>query len=200
MKRRTFLGVLGALFLPTVAVAKTIVENKITPPTEEEDFYQFFLNFNGFPINEMQKAAFKQRYSENNIGVRNRRSGVTTFLMTLAAWETIRNNKKVVVASSYYDLSKLFKNEFRRKCELIGIYTPPIIDFMVANNYDHNIRGKSFDVCLYDCSGQVRNIGYFESLEYCHRHNGGYSLLLQTTEPEGVIYGNYIPIIKQRNI
>ena len=149
----------------------------------------------------MQKAAFKHRYSKNNIGVRNRRSGVTTFLMTLAAWEAIQNNKKVVVASSYYDLSKLFKNEFRRKCELIGVYTPPIISFVVTSDRDDcNIRGKSYDVCLYDCSGQMRALGWWESLQHCHRNNGGYSLLLQTIEPAGLVYGNYIPIIKHRKL
>lgn len=183
MKRRTFLGALGALFLPTVAVAKTIVENKITPPTEEEDFYQFFLNFNGFPINEMQKTAFKQRYSKYNIGSRNRRSGVTTFLMTLAAWESLKGSTVILAHSNLWMKERVYR-ECMDKCDKIGIPTTSFINMLVANDKQtHPLRGKSYDVCLYDCSGDDFQSEWYKDIIYIgYLRKKFYALALQTTE------------------
>lgn len=182
MKRRTFLGALGALFLPTVAVAKTIVENKITPPTEEEDFCQFFLNFNGFPINEMQKAAFKQRYSENNIGARNRRSGVTTFLMTLAVWESFKGRIVVLAHSNHWMKQRVYR-ECMNKCDKIGIPTTSSINMLVANKQPYPLRGKSYDVCLYDCSGDDFQSEWYKNAIYIgYPRKKFYALALQTVE------------------
>lgn len=156
MKRRTFLGVLGALFLPTVAVAKTIVENKITPPTEEEGFYQFFLNFNGFPISDSQKSMFlfyKNGYTSNAYG---RRIGVSTFMLTLAAWEAFKG-KVVVHFSSNRDLSNRIRNKYNENIDKYFDGKSPSIDFA---NIESNIESKKnmgcimkkYDVALLDQS------------------------------------------------
>jgi hypothetical protein len=183
MKRRTFLGALGALFLPMVAVAKTIVDNKITSPTEEEDFYQFFLNFNGFPINEMQKTAFKQRYSNHNIGLRDRRSGVTTFLMTLAAWESLKGIAVILAHSNHCMKARVYR-ECMDKCDKIGISTASSINMLVANDKQtYPLRGKSYDVCLYDCSGDdFQSEWYKNTIHIGYLRKKFYALALQTTE------------------
>lgn len=151
MKRRTFLGALGALFLPTVAVAKTIVENKITPPTEEEDFYQFFLNFNGFPISESQKGMFrfyKNEYTSNAYG---RRIGVSTFMLTLAAWEAFRH-KTVVHFSSNQDLSNRIRNKYEENIEKHFDGKCPSIDFANIESSNMGCIMRKYDVALLDQS------------------------------------------------
>ena len=155
MKRRTFLGALGALFLPTVAVAKTIVENKITPPTEEEDFYQFFLNFNGFPINEMQKGMFrfyKNGYTSNAYG---RQLGVSTFMLTLAAWEAFKGKTVVHFSSNQYLRDKIrrkyYENidkHFEKYCD--GKF--PGINFDSIESQNRGYMMKKYDVALLDQS------------------------------------------------
>jgi hypothetical protein len=153
MKRRTFLGALGALFLPTVVVAKTIVENKITPPTEEEDFYQFFLNFNGFPISESQKSMFrfyKNGYTSNAFG---RRIGVSTFMLTLAAWEAFKG-KVVVHFSSNRDLSNRIRNKYNENIDKHFDGKSPSIDFasIESKNTRTGCIMKKYDVALLDQS------------------------------------------------
>jgi hypothetical protein len=151
-------------------------------PNPTEEFYKFFEQFNGFPINKMQKQAFKQRYSRNNIGTRDRQSGVSTFFMTLVAWEASVNNKQVIMASTTRDLSKMFQREYDNKCRNMGINPPPV-DFMVADDRcDSNICGRTFDVCLYDCSRDRWQLDWFRETEYRAAHRGGYCLTLKTEE------------------
>jgi len=151
MKRRTFLGALGALFLPTVAVAKTIVENKITPPTEEEYFYQFFLNFNGFPINEMQKGMFrfyKNGYTSNAYG---RQLGVSTFMLTLAAWEAFKGKTVVHFSSNQYLRDKI-RRKYEKNIDKHFDGKSPSIDFANIESKNMGCIMKKYDVALLDQS------------------------------------------------
>jgi hypothetical protein len=152
MKRRTFLGALGALFLPTVVVAKTIVENKITPPTEEEDFYQFFLNFNGFPIIEMQKIMFnfyKNGFTADAYG--RQIFGVSTFMLTLAAWEAFRGKTVVHFSSNQY-LRDRVKRKFHQNIDKHFDGKSPSIDFGNIESKNMGCIMKKYDVALLDQS------------------------------------------------
>lgn len=151
-------------------------------PDPTEEFYKFFEKFNGFPINKMQEQAFKQRYSPNNLGVRGRRTGVSTFFMTLVAWESGLNNKQVIMASTTRDLSKMFQREYNNKCMNMGLVTTPIV-FTVANDKcDSDNLGRKYDICLYDCSGDNWQLDWFRNAEIYALYSGGYSLALKTIE------------------
>jgi hypothetical protein len=192
MKRRTFLGALGALFLPTVAVAKTIVENKITPPTEEEDFYQFFLNFNGFPINEMQKIMFNFYKNEYTADTYGRRIGVSTFMLTLAAWEAFKG-KTVVHFSSYSFLSDMYKRRYQENIDKHFDGKSSHIDFADIKSKNMGCKMKKYDVALFDQSDLYYHEVWTAIVPSVERH-----LRLNTAVScEGIVYGNYIPIIKK---
>ena len=153
MKRRTFIGLLSSLAIPTVSVGKSVMENKITPPTEEEDFYQFFLNFNGFPINENQKFMYKGYREKWNYLTFDRRMGVSTFLLTLAAWESFKG-KRVVHFSSNKHLSDIIRRTYDDKIyEKFEGKSPDNIDFVNINRNTFPLKGLRYEVGLYDESG-----------------------------------------------
>lgn len=151
MKRRTFLGSALALFIPTSVIGKTIIENNIAPPTEEEDFFQFFLNFNGFPISDNQKSMFrfyKHGYTSSCYG---RRMGVSTFMITLAAWEAFKG-KRVVHFSSSEMLRDLCSKQYERNIVKHFDGKSPPIDFVNINRKTYPLKGLRYDIALLDQS------------------------------------------------
>jgi hypothetical protein len=180
-KLKSILGLLGSLFIPKITIDKTQIENEITPPTDEEDFNQFFLNFNGFPINKKQKQLFKTRYSRNNVRILSRQSGATTFLTTLCAWESLKG-KKVMIAQSNQRLTTLQKSNYFNKCQTIGINPIPVDLFVANDRYTDKIRGKTYDICLYDCSSRTIERNWWASAKSSCVNTNGYCLLLQTVE------------------
>lgn len=151
MKRRTFLGTLGALFLPITVVAKTIGDDKITPPTQGEDFYQFFLNFNGFQINDAQRNMFWCYRNKITYQKYSRRHGVSTFMLTLAAWEAF-NGKNVVHFSSSEMLTDLIRKQYDKKIYERFDGKSPNIDFVNIKRKKYPSKGLRYDIALYDQS------------------------------------------------
>lgn len=151
MKRRTFLGLFGALFVPTITVGKTIIENKITPPTEEEEFFQFFLNFNGFPINDAQKSMYRFYKNGYMSNCYSRQVGVTTFMLTLAAWEAFKG-KRVVHFSSNMMLSDHIRRMYDKNIDERFDGKSPPIDFVNINRYTYPLKGFRYDIALLDQS------------------------------------------------
>lgn len=148
MKRRTFLASVSALFIPTIVIGKTIIENKITPPTEEEDFYQFFLNFNGFPITDFQKALFEvYKMGHNSSLTYGRQGGVSTFQLTLAAWLSSKG-KSVIHVSTNLHMKRLVSNKFKNNIQDVYKYN---LHFITPNI--EQFRGRRVDEVLFDRSG-----------------------------------------------
>lgn len=176
MKRRTFIGLLSALGIPTVAIGKNIIENKITPPTEEEDFYQFFLNFNGFPINDAQKSMFifyKNGYTSNRYP---RQVGVSTFMLTLAAWEAF-NGKRIVHFSSSEKLRDLIHRQYNKNIDERFNGKAPSIDFVNIERKNWPPISKGYDIALLDQSDPYYHKDWSIIAPLVNKH-----LLLKTQE------------------
>lgn len=151
MKRRTFLGSFLTLFVPTVVIGKTIAEHNFNLPTEEDDFFQFFLNFNGFPISAAQQSMFRFYKNGYTSCAYNRRIGVSTFTITLAAWEAFRGKRVVHFSSSemlrdlcYKKYNKNIYNNFDGKS--------PTIDFLNIKRKTYPLKGLRYDIALLDQS------------------------------------------------
>jgi hypothetical protein len=110
MKRRTFLT---GLLVSTVLSGITLKSEAITtikPKAEEEQFYEFFERFNGFPINSYQKEIYQRFTSSDMKHVTGpRQMGATTLLITFAAWQN-EKNKRVV----YYSMSELMSKYVKK--------------------------------------------------------------------------------------
>lgn len=152
MKRRNFIGgILSAIALMGTTIKAKSEEVKIIQ-TDEEDFYDFFNKFNGFPIAFSQKSYYywyKKDFLKMTMG---RQSGTTTFLTTLAAYKTLGG--EVV---SYFTFSEHHKKYCR------DIYMINMINFkekypgmgceptepLFLSNVD-GIRGKYPSIALFD--------------------------------------------------
>lgn len=176
-RRNSIGGLISSIALIGTTIKAKSEEVKIIR-TDEDDFYDFFYKFNGFPINEMQKRAFKARYSQYNMGIRNRRSGVSVFLMTLAAWEANRG-KQVMLAHTTNELGRRVKIDYFNKCQRMGINPTPVDSLVAHDSCDYNLCGRSWDIALYDCSGESWKIYWWDQTG--HRCND-YRLAWRTTE------------------
>lgn len=161
MKRRNFIGGL----LSTIGLGATLKASESSSmvyspyipiiKSEEEQFYEFFEKFNGFPINDDQKRMYKYKNTLRDVCmIRSRRVGATTYLMTLTAWEACQG-KQVVFAHSTGELLNNVKREYIFKCDSLKITPTPVYWTVAGNSSD--IRGRSFDVCLYDSSFDFKN-------------------------------------------
>ena len=100
MKRRSFLtGLLASSTLFGVTL-KSDAMNIIKPKTEEEQFYEFFEKFNGFPINELQKMMYIWYKHDYGIVTMGRQTGCSTFLITLGNWEGSKGKTVLHVSSN----------------------------------------------------------------------------------------------------
>lgn len=178
MKRRNFIGGLISSIALIGTTTKAKSEEVKIIRTEDDNFYNFFYRFNGFPINEMQKRAFQARYSQYNMGTRIRRSGASVFLMTLAAWEANRG-KQVMLAHTNNDLGRIVKIDYFNKCQKMGIIPTPVDSLVAHDSSDYNLCGRSWDIVLHDCSGESWNMYWWDQTD--HRYND-YRLALRTAE------------------
>jgi hypothetical protein len=118
MKRRNFIGgLLSSIALIGTTIKAKAEEVKIIK-SDEEDFYEFFHKFNGFPISKDQKMYYDWYNKDYKHMSMNRQTGTTTFLITLAAYKSLKNE-----TVSYFTFS-----EYHRKY-CVGIYKRNMINF-----------------------------------------------------------------------
>jgi hypothetical protein len=147
MKRRSFLtGLLASSALLGVTL-KSDAMNIIKSKTEDEQFYEFFEKFNGFPINSYQQMMYIWYKNDYGIVTLGRQMGVSTFLITLAAF--LNKTKHILHVSTNYRLAgyiqKIYlKNNNGRSN---GVY------FGWADQHGGKETDSFFDMVLYDNSG-----------------------------------------------
>lgn len=152
MKRRNFIGAL----ISSIALIGTTIKAKSEEVkiirTDEDDFYDFFYKFNGFPISDNQKLYYDWYNKDYKMMTMGRQTGTTVFLITLAAYKALKD--EVV---SYFT----FSENHRRYC--VGIYKRNMIDFrekyprkvwtqmepffLISSD---GIRGKHLSIALFD--------------------------------------------------
>lgn len=166
--------------LPTISIAKNVVEKKA--PVDEkqlpdaEEFYRFFEKFNGFPISVRQKNLYDWK---DKVGILHfgRQYGVTTFLLTLAAFEAAKG-KRVVHVSSNQHMVNYCRLTYQKNRENVTQYSWSDSPVFISQNND--IRGRNIDALLMDCSGDVHKMyGIYNILNGM----GSYRLMLTTNEP-----------------
>jgi hypothetical protein len=118
--------------------------------SEIDKFCDFFKSFNGFPINYIQKDLFLGISTKNNVRTLGRKCGTTTFLTTLAAWESLNNKKVLVVASNALSTENFYKT-INRKCKSMGVGVPPLQVVYIDTRFISSMRGLKCDIILYDC-------------------------------------------------
>jgi hypothetical protein len=156
MKRRSFLtGLFASSALLGVSL-KSEAMNILKPKTEEEQFYEFFEKFNGFPISDLQKNYYdwyKKDYKMMSMG---RQTGTTTFLITLSAWLS-QKGKEVIYFSHTHYTEQLYRDIYCRnsiqnlKISEINSHPHPIFlstDKIgpISRRYDYAL----FDNCDYE--------------------------------------------------
>jgi hypothetical protein len=158
MKRRNFIG---GLFASSILFGTTLKASGPKPivSSEEEQFYTFFQKFNGFPIHDYQKTMFEWYKKDYKLMTMGRRTGVSVFMLTIAAWEACIHNKNVVHFSSNQHLSELVKRQFREK---IGNRPHATVDFVSIQRDAYPLRAIRYHVGLYDVSGAM------EYTKWCH--------------------------------
>lgn len=147
MKRRTFTGSILALFIPTVSIAKQATEIQ-SISTDEIEFYKFFEKFNTFSINENQKLMYSWYQKNYGIVTMGRESGVSTFLITLAAFLNITKNTNILHISTNYKLAGYFQQIYLKNTngESRGVY------FGWADKHGGKETDEFYDIVLYDNS------------------------------------------------
>jgi hypothetical protein len=149
MKRRSFLtGLLASSALLGVTL-KSEVMNIIKPKTGKEEFYEFFEKFNGFSINENQKLMYSWYTKDYGIVTLGRQMGVSTLLITLAAFLNKTKNTNVLHVSTNYKLAGYFQEIYLKNNNGIsnGVY------FGWADKHGGKETDGFFDIVLYDNSG-----------------------------------------------
>ena len=121
-------------------------------PNPTEDFYYFFEKFNGFPINDKQKKMFNGYVKKWNYMSFDRQQGVSTFMLTLAAWEAF-NNKNVVHFSSNRNLSEIMRERYNEIIDIRFEGKSPPIDFISIARDTYPLKGIRYQVGLFDDSG-----------------------------------------------
>jgi hypothetical protein len=171
MKRRSFLtGLLSSSALLGVSL-KSEAMNIVKPKTEEEQFYEFFEKFNGFPISDQQKTFFNWYKKDYKMMTMGRQTGTTTFLITLSAWLS-QKGQEVVYFSHTKFTEKLYrdiyyKNSIRNlKISQINGHPHPIF---ISSSSDLPIIGRRYDYVLFD------NCNY-EFVYGIMAHHSGFSL------------------------
>ena len=117
--------------------------------SEKEKFCEFFEKFNGFPISKTQKDFFDWYKKDCKMISMGRRTGCSTFLRTLAAWESSKG-KKVIYCTDSQNFTRDQYFEFRSK----GINIDYYYSFSKGVNPLFN---RTFDVGIYDCFKPVWN-------------------------------------------
>jgi hypothetical protein len=84
------------------------------PKSEDDEFYEFFNEFNQFPISDAQKRMYSV-IKNGGYTSRERQCGSTTLLLTIAAYEAAIKDKYVVYFSHNIDTAKLYQREFNNK-------------------------------------------------------------------------------------
>lgn len=162
MKRRSFIGGI----LASIGLLGASFKAHGSVPQSEDEFYNFFKKFNGYPINDNQKLMYRAYKEKWNHCSFNRRLGVSTFMITLAAYESY-NGKRVVHFSSNRKLSDLMSKSYDIKVSqnmapdkgIVGgrflVYRDTrTIDFVNIDRNTFPLRGLRYDVGLFDESGR----------------------------------------------
>lgn len=124
-----------------------------TPESEDEKFYKFFENFNGFTINKWQMDVFisiGKSYRDLSIP---RRKGMTTFALTYVAWLSLKGDD-VIFATRNRHMATRCKNIYFENCNRANIKPLPV-DIVVVEDGRYDICGKVYDTAIYDCSGDT---------------------------------------------
>lgn len=121
------------------------------PESEDEKFYRFFEEFNKFPINDKQKKMYsiiKNGGCESG----GRQCGATVLLLTIAAYESVINDKSVVYFGHNQDTAKLYEREFKNKwfnLPFVFILTNKVM-FRTFNTDMNIFRGHSSVRVIFD--------------------------------------------------
>lgn len=121
------------------------------PESEDERFYKFFERFNKFTINDDQKRMYSA-IKNGGYTRGGRQCGATVLLLTIAAYETIINDKFVVYFGHNQDTCNLYQREFKKK----WIYTPSpyknpdVVKFRTLNTNMDIFRGHSNARVIFD--------------------------------------------------
>lgn len=151
MKRRTFIGGLFASIGLVGTSLEVKGEKEPIISDKHQNFYEFFHQFNGFPINNIQKTMYRQHCYDTPhkfLGF-GRQYGVSTFLLTLAAWESMWG-KNVLHCSSNQRLCDMMREKFERK---IGNTVHNTVDFVSMTRQTWPLHSMRYHVGLYDQSG-----------------------------------------------
>jgi hypothetical protein len=121
-------------------------------PNPTGEFYKFFENFNGYPINYDQKTMFRGYIEGYNYLTFTRRKGVSIFLLTLAAWEAF-NGKNVIHFSSNRQLCEMVRRQYDENIDIRFDGKSPPIEFQNINRDTFPLKGIRYQVGLFDNSG-----------------------------------------------
>lgn len=143
MKRRNFIkGIVGTCaFLASGVAFSEPKENK--NKEKIDPFYIFFEKFNGFPINDYQKRAYQSYINKkSNYFNSARQTGMTTFLVTMTAWQSFQN-KQVIHLSENVVAHKHTKRIYDINIIKIGLTPPKTPNFTILTKL--NVVGYSRD-------------------------------------------------------
>lgn len=137
------------------------------PESEDEKFYKFFEQFNKFPINDKQKRIYSMIKNGGHVDV-GRQCGVTVLLLTIAAYESVINDKFVVYFAHNQDIVKLYEREFRNKWNSSPFLFPKSRTNIVFRSFstDMNIfRGHSNVATILDNNWLHEKYNTFKNIE-----------------------------------
>lgn len=165
MKRRSFIG---GIFASIGLLGASFKAHGAVPVQSEDEFYGFFEKFNGYPINDNQKLMYRAYKEQWNHCSFNRRLGVSTFMITLAAYESY-NGKRVVHFSSNWHLRDRMNKSYDIKVyQNMDGKSPNNIDFINIDRDTFPLKGRGYDVGLFDESGSndyvYKNWRHFQPL------------------------------------
>lgn len=118
------------------------------PWEEIQEFCDFFEDFNGFPINDDQKIMF-DKYENNSTHLTfDVGSGVTTFMMTLAAWESL-DDKNVIYFTCNKDSESKLRDIFDEKMNKYSDEKYSVEFVSINKNFNCPIC-KKYNIGLWD--------------------------------------------------
>jgi hypothetical protein len=100
----------------------------VDPNDETRKFYKFFKQFNGFSINNSQKALYNS-IKNGGYTATVRQTGATVLLLTIAAWECLAG-KNVKYVAHNCNTKELYRRNFKKGWTNVSDSTMVNIDFV----------------------------------------------------------------------
>lgn len=157
MKRRSFIG---GIFASIGFLGASFKAHGAAPVQSEDEFYSFFKKFNGYPITSEQRLMYIHYREQWNHCSFNRRAGVSTFMITLAAYESYNGKRVVHFSSNRHLRDRMSKSYDTKVSQNMDGKMPVYIDFVNINRDTFPLKGLRYNVGLFDESGPRDNYFY----------------------------------------